>query len=176
MTLQEYQALRDRILTGAFQAECAPYVILPEDGKVTSKNGLTPAQCDQAIADILNDRRGQTRVVETFVNARLLMSKLGASVGSAILDKLDAAKANDARVKWALSFMVDGGLNVGDPETRTALDDLAAAGVLTAEERDAIKMLAEVPASQTEIDFGRFVTGADVSIALRGGNGFTPGV
>jgi hypothetical protein len=176
MTPDEYQTLRNRILSGALQAECAPYVILQADGKVTSKNGLTPAQCDQSIADILNSRRGQTRIIETYINARMLMSKLGASLAAAILDKLDSAKAGDARVKWALIFIGQGGLNIGDPETRTALDDLAAAGVLTAEERDAIKALAEVPASQAEIDFGRFVTGADVSIALRGGNGFTPGV
>jgi hypothetical protein len=175
MSPVDYQTLRERILTGAFQAECAPYVILPEDGKVASKNGLTPAECDQAIADILNDRRGQTRIADTFVNARLLMSRLGAALGATILDKLDAAKASDARVKWALSFMTDGGLNIGDPETRTALDDLAEAGVLTAQERDAIKALAEVPASQAEIDFGRFISGAEVSIALRGGNDFIPG-
>jgi hypothetical protein len=155
----DHQALKTEIESGPLAAEIAP---LLAEGNL------------DGVLGVLNDRRFP-RITDTYVNARRLMSSLGAAVGATILDKLDATKAGDARLKWALSFMTDGGLNIGDPETRKALDDLAASGVLSTAERDAIKGLAEVPASQAEIDFGRFVTGAEVSIALRGGNEFIPG-
>jgi hypothetical protein len=147
----DYAALRAEIETGPLAAEIAPF---------RSAGNL------DGVLGVLNDRRF-TRTVDSYVNARRLMSLLGAPMAATILDKLDAAKASDARLKWALSFMVDGGLNLGDPETRTALDDLATANVITATERDAVKSLADVPASRAEILFGQQIALTDLWEALK---------
>lgn len=79
---------------------------------------------------------------ETMINARSLMANLGATEGATILEKLEAASAGNAAVKWALSFMTDGGLDVGNTETRNMLDTLATASVLTTDEASSVKGLA----------------------------------
>jgi hypothetical protein len=142
----DYQALKTEIETGPLSAEIAPYLA----------NGNL-----DGVLGVLNDLRF-SRVADTYVNARRLMSLLGAAEAVVILDKLDAAKASDARLKWAMNFMVNGGVNLGDPETRLALEDLALSGVLTNEERDTLKALAEVPASRAELLFGRRLTLPDL--------------
>ena len=123
---------------------------------------------DGAVAALLNDRaKGRMRVVTpTMINARTLMAQLGASVGATVLDKLDAARARNPAVKWAFSFITSAeGIDVGHAQTRGMLDALAAAGVLTAAERDAVKALASFACSRAEELFGSAVDHLDVAKA-----------
>ncbi len=79
---------------------------------------------------------------ERLINARTLMSELGAAEGAAFLEKLEAASVANAAVKWGLKFLTGSGLDVGNAQTRTMLDGLELAAVITAEERDGVKAMA----------------------------------
>lgn len=166
----DYAALRNEILSGPLASECAPHVL---DGTGPKVDGVSAARKDQAIADILN-RQDYTRVVETFVNDIGLLSTLGAQTGAAILDKLESAQTVNRPLKWAFRALTsERGLDVGHPQTRAMLDALTPS-VFLASERDALKALAVQPASRAQIVLGEPVSAAQVSIALRGGNEFTP--
>jgi hypothetical protein len=154
-----YTALKAAILANA---DCTPYVVtndMPKDPDYYAK--------DSAIADIFNAPVG-TRLIERFENAIGIMSALGAVTGAAILEKLDQAKAGIPALKWAMLAMDDPqGINLGDPETQTMLDDLATGGVITQAEADTVKALAIQPSSLAYETVGQPITAADVSIALR---------
>jgi hypothetical protein len=154
-----YANLKTAILANP---DCAQYVVtndMPKDPDYYVK--------DSAIADIFNTPAG-TRLIERFENAIGIMSALGAVTGAGILEKLDQAKAGVPALKWAMLAMDDPqGINLGDPETQTMLDDLAIGGVITQTEADAVKALAIQPSSLAYETVGQPITAADVSIALR---------
>lgn len=144
-----------------------------EQLKIEIQSGPLAAECaaangDLAITEILN--RGDFAIAyERMVSARGVMRDLGATQGSAILDKLEAAAGYSPPVKWALHFLKqDGGLDVGAQSTRDAIDGLAQAGALTPAEAAALKGLAERLGGRSEVVFGRAVTVQDVGRALRG--------
>lgn len=154
-----YTALKAAILANA---DCTPYVVtndMPKDLNYFAK--------DSAIADIFNAPSG-TRLIERFENAIGIMSALGAVTGATILEKLDQAKAGIPALKWAMLAMAsDTGVNLGDHETQTMLDELATANVITQTEAEAVKALAIQPSSLAYETVGQPITAADVSIALR---------
>lgn len=163
-----YQALRDEILTGPLAATLAPNVVLPSDPKQNA------APRDQIIADALNLESG-VRITEKFVNIPELMAQLGAMTAASILEKIEAASLSNIALKWAMiSVKSDRGIDVGNTETRSMLDQLVLDSVLTQAEADSIKALAEQPSSRSYESVGQPVTSRDVSVALRGDVNFTP--
>jgi len=160
--------LKTEIQTGPLAAECAPHVHTPEMPVI---GGSAAKAKDQAIADILN-RPDYTRTVETRVTDLSLMDSLGVTVANAILDKLVTIGGSNSAVRRAVKAIESGrGLDVGNPEVAGVLDQLTlidAPNGLTVEEAAAIKALAVRPCGRAELLFGRAVSAADVSTALRG--------
>ena len=93
-----------------------------------------------AIAETMNEVVGQAPA-SRMVNARQVLAELGMA-GAIALDKLEAASSGNPVVKWAVRFLTGEGLDVGHPMSQSMLDQLAAAGVLTVTEADALKALA----------------------------------
>ena len=109
-------------------------------------SGMTHSEAAAAL-----NTANRTRVAETYANAKTILAHLGSTAGSAFLDGLEAAASSNRAVYWVLSFIKsDGGVNVGDPETRAALDALAAGGVLETASVTAVKALAEQTVSRGE--------------------------
>lgn len=162
-----YQALRAELLSSPRAADYAPNVVTND----APKQNAYPK--DQSLADLLNAPAG-TRLIDRYIDAVGLMAELGTATGAAVLGKLDAAQAAVPALKWAMiALQSDRGINVGHPETQAMLDDLAQANVLTQAEADSVKALGVAPSSLAYGLFGRPVTAADVSIALRFNAEFT---
>ena len=103
---------------------------------------------------------------ERFISARGVLAAHGAA-GATILDKLEAASTSVSMIKWALAFMkTDSGIDVGHANTRSMLDQLASAGVLTTAEATMIKDMALQPASRADILGLPYVREADIRAAL----------
>jgi hypothetical protein len=120
------------------------------------------------IVSMMNDR-SYTMVKTKFVTARTVLAEHG-EAGATVLDKLDAAKTSDPAVKWAMAFVTsDPGIDVGHPTTRSMLDSLAAANVLTSTEASLLKDMAIQPASRAEVLGLPFVTITDVVGAVSNG-------
>lgn len=165
----DYAALSAEITSGPRAADCAPHVHTNSAAKIS---GTEAAAKDSAIAAILNEPVGD-RYVDMQVNARMLMSKLGAVQAAAILDKLEAAGASVPAVKWAMRFIDSpDGINLGDPQTLGMLDVLLQNAVLTAQEVEALKALVRGPSSRAIVAVGQPVSAADVSVAIRGNSTF----
>jgi hypothetical protein len=164
-----FQALRDEILIGPLSTTLSQYVV---DQNAPQQNAYLK---DKAIADALNAESG-TRLVDDYVDAIDLMSRLGALTAATILEKLENASVSNPVLKWALlAVKSDTGINIGDPETQTILDSLVVNGVLTIDESTAIKQLAERPSSRAYESIGQLATPELVSIALRGNADFVIG-
>ena len=130
--VMDYQALKTEIETGPLASECV-------------------GQSDDVVAAILNDKR-YTATKERYVTARTVLAELGATIGAAILDKMEAAATQSSPVKWMLKFLTqDSGIDVGQSETQGCIDALAMTGVLTSDEATALKNMALLPASRAEI-------------------------
>lgn len=99
-----------------------------------------------------------------FVTARGVLAEV--TGGAAILDKLEQLGSVVPEVKWAMRFLVgEQGIDVGHARTRGLLDALAQQGALTQDEADALKNLANQPASRAdELGLDR-VTEADLRSA-----------
>lgn len=156
--------LRDEILTGPKAAECAPYVVTNDMGKVADYMAK-----DQAIADILNAGRAP-KIVRREVGDGAISLAMGTTAGPVFLFKLrrlaatalpgdatDEQIAPVAIAQQAVASLSKNGFDVGDPAVRAGIDTFVGV-LLTADQAAAIKALAEVP---------DVVTAADVSIALR---------
>lgn len=142
-----YAALREEIEAGPLAVECA-------------------GKSDAEIADILNDRRF-TGVTSRFVTARTILAEV--SGGSAILDKLEAAAPAVPDLKWAMIFLAgEGGIDIGHAGTRANLEALAAVGVITDGEAQALLQMAYTAMSRAELAGIGTITHQDVAQALRG--------
>ena len=150
-----HTALKTEIQSGPLAVELAPYV--------TSGN-------DTAIADALNEHRGETMLRERFVSARSILAFYpdGPAAAAVVLDKLEAAGASVPAVKWVMTFLKTDGIDIGSAATQAMLDQLAAGGPLTADEAAKLKSLGYAPASRAEIVLGQYVSVTDVAVALRG--------
>ncbi|MCC7082182.1 MAG: hypothetical protein IT530_16035 [Burkholderiales bacterium] len=83
---------------------------------------------------------------ERMVNARTVLSEYpgGPLVAAQVLDKLEAAAQSVSAVKWVQSFLkADVGIDIASAATRTAIDALIYAEILTPEEGAALKGLGE---------------------------------
>src|SRR5574337_1147330 len=137
----DYAALRAAILSGPLAAQCAPYVILPDapkDPDFVAK--------DQAIADLLN---AGTETVLRPLRVEELFDVLFQAV-------LSSAKN-----------LGPGLVDLGAPATIALLDQLQQAALLSQDGRDALATRASSTVQSSVQTYGRPVTGADVSIALR---------
>ncbi len=105
--------------------------------------GLSSAE----LSVLLNDAQGaesSPKIIDYNVNAKQVLSVLGATAGAVFLDALETVSAAHSAVKWTLTFLKsESGINVGDIETRTSLDDLATAGALNVGSVATIKALAD---------------------------------
>lgn len=112
----------------------------------------------QTIADAMNAAHPRTRVESTLIGFGSVMDSLGPVDGAALLDALDALRAQVSMVKWAWVLLEQGRLDVGLASTRQALDALTGDGkpfsALTAA---AIKNLAVVadPYTAAEVEAAR---------------------
>mgnify|MGYP003384201006 FL=1 len=106
-------------------------------------DGLSSAE----LSALLNDANGAestATITDYNVNAKQVLSVLGATAGAVFLDALEVVSATNSAVKWTLTFLKsESGINVGDIETRNSLDDLATAGVLDGDSVATVKALAE---------------------------------
>lgn len=103
------------------------------------------------VIDILNAPTHSMRK-ETWLTDFGLMSRLGVDMGRSILTKLKAISAADIAVAAAFARLQGNGIDVGDPETVSMIDQLALAqGGFTTAEQDALKGLSMHPASRMEI-------------------------
>jgi len=143
----DYAALQAELETGPLSTECA--------GKT-----------DVEIAEVLNTPRFPG-IRSRFISARTILAEL--ADGAVILDKLEAAAPGIPPLKWAMRFLSgETGIDIGHAGTRVNIEMLAAGGILTAAERDALLAMAACTVSRAEIaGFGQ-ITPGDVSRALRG--------
>lgn len=144
-------------------AECLPYVVTPDMPKQDASGK------DATIAGILNQPAGE-RLVQRQFTAISLMAELGAITGATILEKLEAASASNPVLKWAmLAARTPPGIDFGHIETQKMVDMCVTADVITSEEGIKMKSLGKTSSSLALAAFGKAVTGAEVSNALRGG-------
>lgn len=165
----DYAALRNEILNGPHAAECAPFVINYDAPKTVGA-----FVNDQTIASVLNTAPGGVGYDEVTVDAKKLLEELPLAQAAAFLEKLETAAASNTTLKWVMKYMTNGGINLGKSQMRAMLGNLVTNNVITAAERDAVLALAERPIGYAESVLGAPVTGADVSIALRGGAAYDP--
>lgn len=146
--------LKTEIETGPLAAELAPFIAAGNDG---------------AIAGVLNEHRGSTKLLSRLVSARAVLGEYpgGPMAGAAVLDKLEAASGTISAVKWVMSYLKSDGIDIGSPATQGMLDQLAASGVITSDEATKLKSLGLVPASRADI-LDATITHIDVAKALRG--------
>lgn len=86
--------------------------------------------------------------MERFENFIGLMAALGLSTYNGVMRSPEAVAANDALMNDVLlAIRSDTGINFGDPETQTALDGMAASGVFTLAQANALKALGKAPSS-----------------------------
>ena len=149
-----YADLKAEIETGPLAAELAPFVA---------------AGNDVAVAEILNSKRGETKLHSRMVSSRAVLGEYpdGPMAGAAVLDKLEAAATSISAVKWVMSHLKADGIDIGSPATQGMLDQLATTGVITADEAEKLKVLGRVAASRAEVVFGRLVSINDVSETRR---------
>jgi hypothetical protein len=123
------------------------------------------AASDPAFADMLAIRDdsgmaaslsiGRTKVVETMLTERGVMSTLGIVDGEAALESLETFAASTPTdpaliavhpgISRMLAWLKTTGINVGDPLTSAMLDLLADNDILTQASVDLLKALAVVP-------------------------------
>ena len=138
--------------------------------EVAAIEPLVVAWAPQAIADILS--LGRTEVRSRIISARGIAELMpgGPLTAEALLLKLEGARdamlAGTAQqqvfgslLRRQLKRLDDDGLDIGSPALRQMLDELMAAGVLTAGEVAALKDMAARPAP---------VTHMQVALALKG--------
>jgi hypothetical protein len=117
------------------------------------------------LAEMMNARI-YSMAKEKFVSARTVLAEHGVA-GAQILDKLESASSSNSAVKWAMRFVTqDAGIDIGHPTTRSLLDSMIPAGVLTQAEVNLLKDMAIQPASRAEILGIGYVNEQDVRTAL----------
>ncbi len=166
-----YAALRSESLTGPRAAECAPYVILPTDPKVS---GAVAAQQDAAIAAILNESHPTELAYRPVsVADAMIWAASGPMAGIAAAAANPAHPAHASCLVVQLLFQGDPKqpIEFGKPEVRAMFDGWLAAGVIDADQHAELIEIASRTASYAEAVGLAAVTGADVSNALRGGTG-----
>ena len=105
-----------------------------------------PLEAHDEIAAALS--AGRTKIVPTEIGKGRVIATIGLESANDLLDVIDTAPD----FRHVKQLLASGWLDVGAPLTRGALDNLAAGGVVTQAEADAIKALAEVPDPVTPLE------------------------
>src|SRR5574337_2106831 len=159
----DYAALRAAILSGPLATDCAHYVITPDLPKAPAFVAK-----DQAIADILNAGKETVlrplRVEELF--DVLFTSGDSVAIETARLGGNQTAVMCQAVLRSAKA-LGPGLVDLAAPATIALLDQLHQGGLLSQAGRDALAARASSTVQSSVQTYGRPVTGADVSIALR---------
>lgn len=120
----------------------------------------------QGIADALSE--GRTKIVSHFASERGILERLpqGPLAGDALLAKLESfavvGHPMSRIVARALKFLAQpAGLDIGAAATQLLLDELAAGGVITAQERAGLAAMATVPDPVSHTDVGAALQGAN---------------
>lgn len=101
------------------------------------------------VVDLLNAAT-ETAPMERWVTGLTILSECPA--GKSITRKLKKISIDDAVVEVAWHRLLGpDGLNVNDPATKAMLDEMAAAGILDADEVEQLKGMAIQPASRAQI-------------------------
>src|SRR5574337_1735697 len=161
--VMDYAALRAAILTGPLATDCAPYVItpdLPKDPDFVAK--------DQAIADLLNAGT-QTAVRPVRVDEVFdVLFTSGDWVG------IETARLGGNQTAVLCQAVLSSAKNLGPglvdleaPATIALLDQLQQAALISQAGREALTARASSSVKSSVKTYGREITGADVSIALR---------
>ena len=166
MSYDFYQALYNEIMTGPKAAECAPFVHSNEMPKIS---GAEAAEKDNAIATILNQDR--TKIVSKEIGDGMLSLALGLPDGPVFVYKLKQLAATQLPVdapieqvtpvavaQQAVNSLAKGGFDIGNPGVRAAIDSFVGS-LLTADQAQDIKAIAEVPDVLTAAQIGKAIRG-----------------
>ncbi len=139
------------------------YTLLSQELRDDPPTAGYASMTDAEAAESLN-MANRVVVTPTFCSWRSLLAALGPESTAAIKAKIEAAAQADAGLALALDMLGEygegGGLDMGHPNTRAVIDQLAAAEVLTAAEAVAIKSLGERTVSRAqELGLGRVKVG-----------------
>lgn len=93
------------------------------------------------IADTLTSTHNT--VVSTIGSYALVLASV--DNGGELLDKLQAASASDANLRWAMKALMEGRFDFGLARVRAGWDGLVTAGVITDAEAAGLKAISEVP-------------------------------
>lgn len=107
----------------------------------------------QAIANALSV--GRVKTVERLAGKGTAMKYIGADSGAALLEAVSTmakAEGADLKLKWGWDLLEANELDLGLDSTRAILDGFATAGVITQEEANILKGLAEVPDPVSEFE------------------------
>jgi hypothetical protein len=85
---------------------------------------------------------GRGRRAEALIGPGSVQNVLGPDDGAAVLDAIDAASAASPALKWGMVSLMSGKLDVSLDSTRGMFDLLAAGGLMTQPQADALKALA----------------------------------
>lgn len=113
--------------------------------EIQSRNLLVPPaeRDDGHIASVLSE--GRTKIVDRNIDIGDVLTAIGPEAGANFLDNLESIAASSPVIKWTLTLLKAGTLNIGLEVVRTNIDNLVTASVLTAEQGTALKNLAVVP-------------------------------
>ncbi len=104
---------------------------------------------EQVVADLNNPR--YVTLSERMISERTLFAVLGAERATAVLDALEAMPDRVMqRICRMLTEVSSGGVDIALPEARGMIDQFAAGGLLTGNEAEAIKSLAETKTSRAQ--------------------------
>lgn len=119
---------------------------LTADPEGRGYSAMTPEQ----VAADLNESRYVT-LSERMISERTLFAVLGSERATAVLDALEAMPDRVmARIYRMLTDVSSGGVDIALPEARGMIDQFAAGGLLTGNEAEAIKSLAETRQSRAQ--------------------------
>jgi hypothetical protein len=111
-------------------------------GAISNSTTMTDAELTAAL-NASTEKEAYMR----FCSVRTLMAELGMEETASILAAIETAAQTNAGIKLALDMLKvyadGGGLDLGHANTRTVLDSLVQAGVLTAEQNTNLKAIAE---------------------------------
>lgn len=130
---------------------------LRDEIKASVSPELIASRDSQQIADALNV--GRTRVVSRLITERDVLAGYadGPVIADAVLAKIEAFAQSSHQlasvVRRASGWLTPGkGIDIGNQSTRLLLDQMAAGGVLTADEAEKLKSMAVEPDPVSEFD------------------------
>lgn len=122
---------------------------------------------DDVIASILNAKT-ITAQRENRLTALGVMKVLGATAGASVLDALNAVGQTNSAVKWAMMGITTQGVDMGDANTRSMLDALAAGSIISQADADALKATADILISPGEQAGLGYIYPAEIKFARTG--------